>query len=154
LIAQNAWGFAEWSSALSESPTVLIATARLLREKGRSEAEAVLSRLLENKAIAVPGLGANGSIALAARAEAFALRSRWKEADQLYRQAIDSIADPTIARSWWFNLADISARSDDESQRQAALRAASAVAVSDDITRRAAHLQRATFTRSNGVKAN
>jgi tetratricopeptide (TPR) repeat protein len=154
LIAQNAWGFDEWSGALSESPTVLIATARLLREKGRSEAEAILSRLLENKPIAAAGPGADGPNALAARAEAFALRSRFKEADQLYRQAIDLIADPTIARSWWFNLADISARSDDESKRQAALRSASAVASSDDITRRAAQLQRATSTRSNGVKAN
>ena len=153
LVSQNAWMFDEWSGALPETPTVLIATARLLREKGRSEAETVLDRLLENKAIA-EGPGRVGPVALAARAEAFALRSRWKEADQLYRLAIDSMADPTIARSWWFNLADISYRSDDETQRQAALRAASAVASSDDITRRAADIQRATLTRSNGVKAN
>ena len=149
LVSQNAWMFDEWSRALPDRPTVLIATARLLREKGRSEAETVLDRLVEIKAI-----GEAGPVALAARAEAFALRSRWKEADQLYRQAIDSVADPTIARSWWFNLADIAYRSDDESQRQAALRAASAVASSDDITRRAADIQRASSTRSNGVKAN
>ena len=94
----------------------------------------------------------------AARAEAFALRSRWSEADQLYRQAIESIDDATIQRSWWFNLADIAFRLDDETQRQAALRAASAVAFSDDITRRATDIQRATrsrpVTRSPGVKAN
>jgi tetratricopeptide (TPR) repeat protein len=153
LVSQNAWTFAEWSGALPETPIVLIATARLLREKGRGEAETVLDRLLENKAIAgAPDEAA--PIALAARAEALALRSRWKEADQLYRQAIDSIGDPTIARSWWFNLAEISYRADDEAQRQAALRSASAVASSDDITVRAALIQRASLPRSNGVKAN
>jgi hypothetical protein len=153
LVSQNAWVFDEWSAALPDTPTVLIATARLLREKGRSEAETLLDRLLGNKAIAgAPGESA--PVALAASAEAFALRSRWKEADQLYRQAIDSMTDPTIARSWWFNLADIAYRSDDETQRQAALRAASAVASSDDITRRAAEIQRGALTRSNGVKAN
>jgi hypothetical protein len=153
LVETNAWTFAEWSGSLPEAPIVLIATARLLREKGRGEADTVLDRLLENKAIAdAPGEAA--PVALAAKAEAFALRSRWKEADQLYRQAIDSIGDPTIARSWWFNLADISFRSDDESQRQAALRSASAVASSDEITRRAAEIQRATSPRSYGVKAN
>jgi tetratricopeptide (TPR) repeat protein len=153
LVSQNAWMFDEWSRTLPDTPTVLIATARLLREKGRGEAETVLDRLLENKAIA-ESPGESGPVALAARAEAFALRSRWKEADELYRQAIDSMADPTVARSWWFNLADIAYRSDDEAQRQAALRAASAVASSDDITRRAADIQRGALTRSNGVKAN
>jgi tetratricopeptide (TPR) repeat protein len=153
LVSQNAWMFEEWSGALPDTPTVLIATARLLREKGRSEAEAVLDRLFENKATA-GAPGESGPVALAARAEALALRSRWKEADQFYRLAIDSMGDPTIARSWWFNLADISYRSDDETQRQAALRAASAVASSDDITRRAADIQRGALTRSNGVKAN
>jgi tetratricopeptide (TPR) repeat protein len=149
IIGQNTWTFEEWSGALPESPIVLIATARLLREKGRSEADLVLERLLNSKAIVEIE-----AVALAARAEACALRSRWKEANQFYRQAIDSITDATIARSWWFNVADISFRADDESQRQLALRAASAVASSDDITRRADDIQRATHRRSNDVKAN
>ena len=88
--------------------------------------------------------GTAGPLTLAARAEAFALRSRWREADQHYRQAIELIDDDTIKRSWWFNLADIAFRLDDENQRQAALRAALAVAASDDITRRATEIQRAT----------
>jgi hypothetical protein len=103
-------------------------------------------------------LGSAEPVAIAARAEAFALRSHWSEANQLYRQAIESTDDPTIQRSWWFNLADISFRLDDESQRQVALQAASAVAYSDDITRRATDIQRATHSRpvrqSPGVKAN
>ena len=67
------------------------------------------------------------ALALAARAEAFALKSRWKESEQQYRRAIELIEDETIKRSWWFNLADIELRLDDESQRQTALRAALAV---------------------------
>ena len=153
LVLQNTWTFEAWSRVLPENPIVLFATARLLREKGRSEAETILDRILNEQAIAEsPELAS--PVALAARAEAFALGSHWKEADRLYRQAIDAIDDPIIARSWWFNLADISYRSDDEIDRQAALRAALAVVSSDDITRRATDIQRATLTRSNGVKAN
>ncbi len=50
------------------------------------------------------------ALALAARAEAFALKSRWREAEEQYRQAIELIDDETIKRSWWFNLADIALR--------------------------------------------
>ena len=53
----------------------------------------------------------------------------------MYRLAIELIDDDTIKRSWWFNLADIELRLDDESQRQTALRAALAVSPSDDISR-------------------
>ena len=42
LVSENAWTFSEWSGVLPETPIVLIATARLLREQGRGEAEAVL----------------------------------------------------------------------------------------------------------------
>jgi tetratricopeptide (TPR) repeat protein len=151
-VSQNVWTFEEWSRVLPESPIVLLATARLLRERGRSEAETVLDRMLKQELPLSPGK--TGAVALAACAEALALRSRFTESDQLYRQAIDLIDDPTVRRSWWFNLADIAYRSDDDVQRQAALRSASAVAFSDDITRRATDIQRTTLTRSTGVKAN
>ena len=157
LVSNNAWTFAEWSAVLPQTPIVLIATARQLREQGRGEAEAVLDLILAEKSIP-KDLDTTGPVTLAARAEACALRSRWNEADQLYRRAIESIDDATIQRSWWFNLADISFRLNDETQRQLALRAALAVASSDDITRRATDIQRATrarpATRSPGVKAN
>jgi hypothetical protein len=152
-ISQNVWTFEEWSRVLPESPLVLVAVARLLHERGCSEAETVLDRILKQTAIPL-SRGEAGPVAFAACAEALALRSRFKESYQLYRQAIDSIDDPTIRRSWWFNLADIAYRSDDDIQRQAALRSASAVAFSDDITRRVTDIQRATLTRSTGVKAN
>ena len=82
------------------------------------------------------------AVALAARAEAFALKSRWKEAEKNYRLAIESVDDEKIKRSWWFNLADIELRLDNESQRQTALRAALPFPA-DEISRRAADIQRA-----------
>ena len=143
LASRNEWTFPEWSAALPDSAMVRLAAARLLREQGRSEAEALLDLVLdERRTAAAPGTV--GPLTLAARAEAFALRSRWREAEQQYRQAIELIDDDTIKRSWWFNLADIAFRLDDENQRQTALRAALAVAASDDITRRATEIQRAT----------
>jgi tetratricopeptide (TPR) repeat protein len=154
LVSQNVWTFDEWSRALPETPIVLIATARLLREQGRAEAETLLDLILKERVIPLASGAEVGSVTLAARAEAFALQSRFKEADQLYRLAIDSIDDPTIQRSWWFNLADVAYRSNNDTERQAALRNASSVAFSDDITLRATEIQRATLARSTGVKAN
>ena len=153
LVAQDGWSFREWWRVLPKNPIVLIATARLLREQGRREAQAVLEQILKDSV--TDGKQEQVSpIALAARAEASALGLHWREADQLYRQAIHSVNNPTIARSWWFNLADIYYRTGDEAQRQAALRAASAVSCSDDITRHASEIQRATLARLSGVRAN
>ena len=153
LVSQSVWTFEEWSRVLPESPLVLITAARLLREQDRREAETVLDRILKEQAIPLDPHDVE-PLVLAACAEACALRSRFKESGQFYRQAIETMDDPTIRRSWWFNLADIAYRSDDEIERQAALRFATAVAFSDDITRRATDIQRATITRSTGVKAN
>jgi len=157
LASRNEWTFPEWSAALPEGAMVPLAAARLLREQGRSEAEALLNLVLDERRTAADSLAVR-PLTLAARAEAFALRSRWREAGEQYRQAIELIDDDTIKRSWWFNLADIALRLDDDNQRQAALRAALAVAASDDITRRASEIQRATRARptgrSTGVRAN
>jgi hypothetical protein len=153
LASQTVWPFEEWSHVLPEDSLVLIATAHFLRQQGRAEVDTVLDRILNvTPAFSVPG--PDRAITLAARAEALALRSRFSEAGQLYHQAIESIDDSTIQRSWWFNLADIMYRSDNNSEHQAALRSASAIAFSDDITRRVTEIQRATLTRSTGVKAN
>jgi len=157
LASRDEWTFPEWSAVLPDSAMVRLAAARLLREQGRSEADSLLDLVLDERGTsAAPG--SVGPLTLAARAEAFALRLRWREAGEQYRQAIALIDDDTIKRSWWFNLADIAFRLDDENQRQAALRAALAVASSDDITRRATEIQRATRARptlrSTGVKAN
>jgi tetratricopeptide (TPR) repeat protein len=157
LVSVTDWGFADWSSALPRDPTSQVAVARLLRERGRAEAEQLLDLVLrEPKGAAVDaGWGAG---ALAARAEALALKSRWQEAAEQYRQAIELTDEDTSRRSWWFNLAEVADRAGDQAQRDLALRAALAAGPSDDISRRAADAQRTAsappLVRSTGAKAN
>jgi len=157
LLSRRELSFSDWSGLLPRSAVVFLAAARLLRERGQGEAEPILDRLEGEPPASSTGDKAL-AIALAARAEACALRSRWRDADRLYRQAIELVDDETIGRSWWFNLADIALRLEDDDKRQAALRAAMAVLGSDDITRRATDIQRAARPpvdlRTPGVKAN
>jgi hypothetical protein len=131
-----------------------LATARLLREQARNDvADALLDPILNQ-----PTDGPIEPLALAVRAEAFALRSRWEDADREYREAIELLDDDTLKRSWWFNLADIAFRLANDAKQQAALRATLTAAASDDISRRATEILRATNTRpsmrSNRFKAN
>ena len=65
LVSQNVWTFDEWSRVLPESPLVLIATARLLREQGRGEAETVLDLILKETAVPLAP-GQAGPVTLAA----------------------------------------------------------------------------------------
>jgi hypothetical protein len=141
LATRDGLEFREWSRALPRRPTVVLATARLLREQGRSEADSLLDDLLGD-GWTQSEAGRDDPRLLAARAEAFGLRSRWKEAAEQYRQAIERVDNDLIRRSWWFNLADISQRLSDESQRQAAFRAILAAQSSDDIARRVSQIQR------------
>jgi hypothetical protein len=133
--------FVEWSRALPHHPVVWLATARLLRERRRPEADALLDQILADD-WGEKDQGAADPRLLAARGEALMLRSRWQEAAKQYQQAIERVDNELIRRSWWFNLADIAQRLDDEGQRQAALRAALAVHSSDDISRRVSLLQK------------
>ena len=137
----------------------MLAAARLLREQGKPEAQKLLEQILDEGQEGSTGDDERDrAIRLAMRAEAHALLSQWDEAEQRYRQAIDRIQDPTIKRSWWFNLASIASQLNDEAQRKAALAAALDVAASDDISRRALELQRASQPlvrlRSGGTRAN
>jgi tetratricopeptide (TPR) repeat protein len=157
VVKSNHWPFSEWSGQVPRTAVTSLAAGRFLREQGLAEAATLLDVVLQDP----EGRAADGkadALTLAARAEACALRSRWREAGELYRRAIEAIDDDTIKRSWWFNLADIAFRLDDERQRAAALRAAVAVASSDDITRRATDIQRAmsarSVSRSINVRAN
>jgi len=157
LLATNEWTFGEWSATLPRKPTAALAAARLLREQGRSEADTLLELILDDRQ-PLDVRGAPDALALAARAEAFALKSRWRDALELYRRAIEQIDDETTKRSWWFNLADVALKLDDEGLRQDAFRAALAVANSDDIARRVTDIQRSNSARprarSRGAKAN
>jgi hypothetical protein len=157
LLAKNEWTISEWSEILPRDPTAALAAARLLRELGRSEAGALLDLVLADRQ-QMAGAGTSGALARAARAEAFALASRWRDALEEYRLAIEQIDNKTIKRSWWFNLADIALRLDEEGLRQDAFQAALAVASSDDIARRVTDIQRSNSVRprarTRGPKAN
>jgi tetratricopeptide (TPR) repeat protein len=149
--------FQEWSDAVPETTIARLAAARLFREQGRPEAEALIAQVIDADR-AGPEAAPERAIRHAAAAEAHALLSRWRDAEGRYRQAIDAMDDAVVKRSWWFNLASIAHRLDDETQRQAALQAALDAPASDDISRRAMEFQRASEPvarlRSGATKAN
>ena len=143
LLADTGWSLQGWSEALPRHSVAALATARLLREQERPEAQKLLEEIL------APGHedfqnSTELAIQMATRAEAHALLAQWREAERQYQQAIDQIDDVTTRRCWWFNLASIALQLDDEAQRKAALQAALEVSASDDISRRALELQRAS----------
>ncbi|AMV35806.1 hypothetical protein [Planctomyces sp. SH-PL62] len=169
LIADASWRYADWAEAVPESGVSALAAARVLKKEGRSEADAILKRILDRaEAEAKARAGAPDepaedeaaeAVALAVAAEAMALRADWKDSERRYRAAIDRMADPRIRRSWWFNLADVAMRLNDDDQRRAALDEALAVVDSDDVSRRAMDLQRGNSgtmdrLRPTGPKAN
>ena len=98
------------------------------------------------------------AVRLAIGAEAYALLSQWNEAQTQYQRAIDNTDSLTIKRSWWFNLASIALKANDDTNRRAALQAVLQVSSHDDISRRVLELQSASSRprrlRSTGTKAN
>jgi len=82
---------------------------RVLRERGSTDAIGALDALLSETAVAGPE-GATAALAIAVHAEALALKGRWADSDQRYRQAIELMPDLTIRRSWWMNLAEVALR--------------------------------------------
>ena len=157
LITDADWTFQDWSEALPKNTVAILAAARLLRERERPEAQSLLKQIL-NQEQEIVSTGAERAVQTAMIAEAHALLSQWREAEQQYHQAIDRISDLTIKRSWWFNLASVALQLNDEAQRKVALEAALEAPTSDDISRRALELQRASEPlgrlRSSGTKAN
>jgi tetratricopeptide (TPR) repeat protein len=147
LIAGGDLTFQEWSLALPRNSIATLAAARLLCEserpeaRVRQEAEVLLQQILNpDHETAATGVGL--AVQIAMMAEAHALLSQWRDAEQQYHQAIDSIGDPTIKRSWWFNLASVAYQSNNSAERKAALEAALETPTSDDISRRALELER------------
>jgi tetratricopeptide (TPR) repeat protein len=145
MVSKNEWTFDELSAALPRNPATFVAAARVLKKLGRAEAERLVDVVLDDRGPLEDAQGPD-ALGLAARAEAFALKSRWRESEEQYRLAIERSDDDTIKRSWWFNLADIEHQLHDESQRQVALRAALADA-GDDISQRATDMQRGNVAR-------
>ena len=156
LLSKHAWTFDEWSPALPQKRHGFRGSGSLITRAGSLRSESLIDRITELREPPETVTAAR-ALTLAAHAEACALQSDWKQAERQYRLAIELCEDETIKRSWWFNLADIEQRLDDEGQRQIALRAA-AVPAGDDIARRAADIQRAniapSFSGFNGTRAN
>ena len=139
LITDTNWTFQDWSEALPRNSVAILAAARLFRELERPEAQALLKQILNQEQ--ETGLtSTDRAVQTAMIAEAHALMSQWREAEQQYHQAIDRISDLTIKRSWWFNLASVALQFNDEAQRKVALEAALEAPTSDDISRRALEL--------------
>jgi len=157
LINDADWTFQDWSEALPKNTVAVLAAVRLLCEHERPEAQALLKQIL-NQEQENGATGAEGAVQTAMIAEAHALLSQWREAEQQYHQAIDRMSDLAVKRSWWFNLASVAIQSNDESQRKVALEAALEAPASDDIRRRALELQRISEPpgrlRPTGNKAN
>jgi tetratricopeptide (TPR) repeat protein len=157
LTGRDGGEFKEWSAAVPSETVAELTAARVLKEQGRPEADPLLDRLAET-AVAPEISGRARAVRLAVRAEANALRSRWKDAEESYRRAIELIDDPTVRRSWWFNLADVASQLDDQRQRDLALQAALDGVTGDDISRRAFEIRRGveplTRLRPGGTKAN
>ena len=157
LITDTGLTFQEWSEVLSGNTVATLAAARVLRVLDRPEAQTLLELLLDQDQVP-DASGSEGAVRVAVRAEAHALLSQWREAEQQYHEAIDQVTDLTIKRSWWFNLATVALQLNDEGQRRVALEAAREAPTSDDISRRALELQRASEPlgrlRQSGTKAN
>ena len=157
LVTDTGLTFQEWSEALPGNTVATLAAARVLRVLDRPEAQSLLELLLGQEQVP-DASGSEGALRVAVRAEAHALLSQWREAEERYHQAIDQATDLTIKRSWWFNLATVALQLNDEGQRRVALEAAREAPTSDEISRRALELQRASEPlgrlRQNGTKAN
>ncbi len=134
------WTFSEWSRALPPFAVAPLVAARLLREKGRpDDADRVLDTILATAEPAPPA-GPSAAVHLAAQAEALALKSRWDEAEDRYRRAIELMPDDATRRAWWINLAEIAQRLNDEAKRQKALEMARGRDAGDEVARRAVEM--------------
>jgi tetratricopeptide (TPR) repeat protein len=146
------WTYAEWSAAVPPDAVARVAAVRVLRERSGADAEVALESLAAEGDPVGPQ-GTSLALAIAAQAEALALKQRWGEADQRYRRAINLMPNPMIRRSWWVNLAEIALRQNDESARQKALEAARGSDPNEEITRRAVELLKDYGVRTERVDA-
>jgi hypothetical protein len=136
LVEDSGWTFEQWSSALPNYALVPLVAARQLIGRGSPDAEKALDAAIAAGDGPAPE-GMSAAIHLAARAEALFLRSRWVEAEETYQRAIGLAPPDAIRRCWWFNVAEIAARLNDEIKRQTALEAARATPVNDEVAKRA-----------------
>jgi tetratricopeptide (TPR) repeat protein len=140
MAGHDGWTFSQWSAALPDFAVAPLTATRALEERGRlDEAEKAIDLTL-SRAQGPPPPGCSQAVHLAAEAEAMALRGRWREAEERYRQAIDLMPRDTFRRSWYMNLANLYVHLNDDTRKRDAWEAAKGAAP-DEISRRAAHDQ-------------
>jgi len=149
----GAWSYKDWAGALPRGTAAAAVAARALRESNSPDAVAALdAALAEGEAEAANGSPAStgpvagraaAAVRLAAWAEALAMKQRWAEARDRYRQAVDLMPVDALRRAWCVNLADLASRLGEDQERQRALEDAKVADLKDEVTRRAVDLQRA-----------
>ena len=159
LIAEADWTFQDWSEALPRNSVATPGGSSACSANTSGRKLKRCSNRFSTQDQEIVSAGAERAVQTAMIAEAHALLSQWKEAEQQYHQAIDLISDLTIKRSWWFNLASVALQFNDEAQRKVAIEAALEAPATDDISRRALELQRNSEQplgrlRPSGTKAN
>ena len=143
------WSYKDWSGALPRGTAAAVSprgssASRKPRRRGgaRRRAGRAGSRGRPSRARGRSSTDrAAEAVRLAAGAEALAMKQRWADARDRYRQAIELMPVDVVRRAWWLNLADLAARLDEDSERQKALEAAKVADLKDEITRRAVELQ-------------
>ena len=142
-MAQAKWTHEQWVEALPPSAAASMAAARVLaRKHDRAQADR-LADLAIRQGEAGPPVGFDPGEHRAGVAEALAYRSRWTDAAEQYRLAIDLAEDDATRRRWWLNLAEVAQRTGDDTLRTRALEAAKAPdsGSGDEITKRAVRYQ-------------
>ncbi|MCA1685626.1 MAG: hypothetical protein LC745_06495, partial [Planctomycetia bacterium] len=141
---QTAWSYKDWAVAIPRRTVAPLVAARVLRERLSPDADAALDAALDDADRPPVGEGLAVAVRTAAQAEALAMKNRWAEADDRYRLAIDRMPVDAVRRSWWFNVAEVAQRLNEDPKRQKALDAAKSTDPKDEITQRAIDLQKAS----------
>ena len=135
------WTREQWAEALPPSATASLVASRVFAKmQKRSDADR-LADLAIRQAETPTAPGYDPAEARAAGAEALAYRSRWPEAADQYRRAIDLAEDDATRRMWWLNLAEVAQRMQDDAGRARAIEAAKSLSSVDEVTRRALRYQ-------------
>lgn len=150
MASQKDWTPKLWADAIPDHGLVLLASYRVLKEKGEPEAEDALRRLVESGD--TPSVG-NAALHAAARAEGLALAGKAQEAEAIYAAAIAGMADPAIRRTWHLNRGVILARlgGDERDRATEAMDAARAGRGDDEIGKQVAQAMNREGMRTKGT---
>ena len=138
------WTYRDWADAVPRQSVAALAVARVLRARHSPDADAALEVAVAEAESPPIATGREAALLLAVQAETSAMRSRWPEAEEQYRRAIEMTPDERTRRSWWMNIADLSLRQNEEPKRLKALELAKSSDPKDEITQRAVELQKAS----------